>query len=96
MKTIGTYSAVNWDFFQMWTICDGLNYPVLLWQIQVTDYLCPDGVDFIDFAYFAARWHRQGCSPGNGNCEGADVDGSGTVDFLDFEIFAKRWMLGLP
>jgi len=96
MKTIGTYSAVNWDFFQMWTICDGLNYPVLLWQIQVTDYLCPDGVDFIDFAYFAARWHRQGCSPGNGNCEGADVDGSGTVDFLDFEIFAKRWMRGLP
>ncbi|UCE50219.1 MAG: hypothetical protein JSW47_08650 [Phycisphaerales bacterium] len=96
MKTISTYSAVNWDFVAMWTICDGMNYPVLLWQIQVTDYLCPDGVDFIDFAYFAARWHRQGCTPANGNCEGTDADGSGTVDFLDLEIFAKRWMLGIP
>jgi hypothetical protein len=96
MKTINTYLAVNWDFVQTWTICEGLNYPVLLQQIPITDFLCPDGVEFIDFAYFAARWHRQGCTPANGNCEGADVDGSGTVDFLDFEIFAKRWMLGIP
>jgi hypothetical protein len=96
MKSISTYSAVNWDFFQMWTICDGLNYPVLLWQIPVTDYFCPDGVDFMDFAHFAAQWHAEGCSPGNGNCQGADVDGSGTVDFLDFQIFARNWMLGLP
>lgn len=96
MKTINTYFAVNWDFVQTWTICEGLNYPVLLQQIPVTDFLCPDGVDFIDFAYFAARWHRQGCTPANGNCEGTDVDGSGTVDFIDFEIFADRWMLGIP
>ncbi|MHC4170497.1 MAG: GLUG motif-containing protein, partial [Planctomycetota bacterium] len=75
MKTINTYLAVNWDFVQTWTICEGLNYPVLLQQIPITDFLCPDGVEFIDFAYFAARWHRQGCTPANGNCEGADVDG---------------------
>ena len=96
MKTISTYLAVNWDFVQTWTICEGSNYPVLLRQIPITDFLCPDGVEFIDFAYFAARWHRQGCTPANGNCEGADADGSSTVDFLDFEIFAKRWMLGIP
>jgi len=96
MKTISTFSAVNWDFAQTWTICDGMNYPVLLQQIPVTDFLCPDGVDFIDFAYFAARWHRQDCTPANGNCQGADVDHSGVVDFIDFEIFAARWMRGLP
>jgi len=96
MMTINTYFAVNWHFAQTWTICEGLNYPVLLQQIPVTDFLCPDGVDFIDFAYFAARWHRQGCTPANGNCEGVDVDGSGTVDFIDLEIFADRWMLGIP
>ncbi len=96
MQSIGTYTAVNWDFFQMWTICTDMNYPVLLWQIPATDYLCPDGVDFMDFAHFAARWRREGCSPGNRNCQGADVNGSGTVDFLDFEIFARNWMLGLP
>jgi len=96
MMTINTYFAVNWDFVQTWTICEGLNYPVLLKQIPITDFLCPDGVDFIDFAYFAARWHRQGCTPANGNCEGADVDGSGIVDFIDLEIFADHWMLGIP
>ncbi len=96
MMTIGTFSAVNWDFVQTWTICDGINYPVLLEQIPITDFLCPDGVDFIDFAHFAARWHGQGCTPANGNCQGADVDGSGTVDFVDFEIFASRWLLGIP
>ncbi len=96
MQTINTFYAVNWDFVQTWTICEGLNYPVLLQQIPETDFLCPDGVDFIDFAYFAERWHRQGCTPANGNCEGVDVDGSGTVDFIDFQIFANRWMLGIP
>lgn len=96
MMTINTYFAVNWDFVNTWTICEDQNYPVLLEQIPITDFLCPDGVDFIDFAYFARRWHRQGCTPANGNCEGTDVDGSGVVDFLDLEIFAKRWMLGIP
>lgn len=96
MMSIDTFFTRGWDFQQLWTICEGMNYPVLLWQIPATDYTCPDGVDFMDFAHFAARWHRQGCGPANGNCQGADVDNSGAVDFLDLEIFADRWMLGLP
>ena len=94
MKTIDTFFAINWDFAYTWTICEELNYPIFIWQIPTTDYLCPDGVGFIDFAYFAQRWHREGCGPANGNCQGADVDRSGIVDFIDFEIFANRWMAG--
>ena len=95
MQTISTFTDQGWDFWSTWTACEGMNYPILLWQIPATDYRCPDGVDYIDFAFFAQRWHRQGCGPGNGNCEGADVDGSGTVDFSDFEIFAAHWLEGV-
>jgi hypothetical protein len=95
MKTITTFTDAGWDFWNIWTICEGMNYPTLQWQIPPTDFLCSDGVDFIDFAFFAARWHRQGCGPGNGNCEGTDVDQSGSVDFSDLEIFAARWMEGV-
>jgi len=95
MQTISTFTDMGWDFWNTWTMCEGTNHPTLLWQIPATDYRCPDGVDFIDFAFFAQRWHRQGCAPGNGNCEGADVDGSGTVDFSDFEIFAAHWTEGV-
>ncbi len=95
MQTISTFTDQGWDFWATWTMCEGMNYPILLWQIPATDYRCPDGVDYIDFAFFAQRWHRQGCGPGNGNCEGADIDSSGIVDFVDFEIFANRWMEGV-
>ena len=95
MRTISTFTDAGWDFWQIWTICEGMNYPTLQWQIPPTDFRCPDGVDFIDFAFFAARWHRQACGPGNGNCEGTDVDQSGSVDFSDLEIFAARWMEGV-
>jgi hypothetical protein len=27
-------------------------------------------------------------------CEGAELDGNGTVDFTDFEIFAREWLEG--
>jgi hypothetical protein len=96
MKTISTFTDQGWDYWSIWTMCEELNYPTFLWQIPITDYLCPDGVDFIDFAFFAARWRQDGCAPGNGNCEGTDVDGSGAVDYLDLEIFAKRWLAGVP
>ena len=96
MKTIGTFLDANWDFWNTWTICDGTNYPVLLWQIPRGDFQCPDGVDFIDFAFFAAHWHLEGCNISNSFCEGTDVNHSSTVDFADLEIFANRWLEGIP
>lgn len=94
MQTIRTFTDADWDFWNTWTMCEGTNYPVLLWQIPPADYRCPDGVDSIDFAFFAAHWHMQGCNAANAYCEGTDINHSGIVDFLDLEIFTDHWLAG--
>ncbi len=96
MQIISTYSDVGWDFWGTWTICEGMNYPVLLWQIPATDFLCPDGVDFIDFAFFASHWLDSRCNTANYYCEGTDVDQSGLVDIFDLKIFCDLWLEGVP
>jgi hypothetical protein len=96
MQTITTFSDVAWDFINTWTICDGTNYPVLLWQIPVADFLCPDGVNFIDFALFAQHWLDRPCGTANYYCQGTDLDHSGSVDFPDLEIFVDNWLKGIP
>jgi hypothetical protein len=96
MHTITTFSDVAWDFINTWTICDGMNYPVLLWQIPAADFLCPDGVNFIDFALFAQHWLDKPCGTANYYCQGTDLDRSGSVDLHDLEIFADNWLKGIP
>ncbi len=96
MQTITTFTDVGWDFMNTWTICDGMNYPVLLWQIPAADFLCPDGVNFIDFAFFASHWLDSMCNAANYYCEGTDLDYSGSVGFTDLEIFADNWLSGIP
>ncbi|MGD2095198.1 MAG: GLUG motif-containing protein, partial [Phycisphaerales bacterium] len=95
MKTISTFTSKGWDFLSIWTICEGINYPVLLWQIPAADYLCPDGVNFIDYASFASHWERNNCNAMNNYCNGADLNQTGSVDFRDLEIFAEKWLEGL-
>ncbi len=95
MQTISTFTSLSWDFWNIWTICEGTNYPVLLWQIPVADFLCPDGVNFIDFAFFASHWERNNCNTTNSYCNGTDLNQSGSVDFMDLEIFAEQWLEGL-
>jgi hypothetical protein len=95
MKMINTFFAEGWDVWGIWTICEDINYPALLSLISVGDLDCPDGVNFIDFAIFAGQWGRDNCNPSNGNCQGADINQSGTVDFRDLEIFAQHWLEGL-
>jgi hypothetical protein len=96
MQTITTFSVAGWDFNAIWTICDGTNYPVLLWQIPAADFRCPDGVDFIDFAFFAQHWLDDRCNAANYFCEGTDFDNSGSVGFTDLEILADNWLNGTP
>jgi hypothetical protein len=96
MQTITTFTDEGWDFMDFWTICDGMNYPVLVWQIPVADFLCPDGVDFIDFAFFATHWLDDTCNAANYFCEGTDFDNSGSVGFTDLEILADNWLNGVP
>ena len=88
-------SFFGWDFNNVWVICEGTNYPRLMWQIPAADWVRPDGVNFADFAYFAERWQTTGCYSSNNFCGGADFDFSGTVDIADLKIFCSYWLQGL-
>jgi hypothetical protein len=94
MKTESTFTSAGWDFTTIWAICEGTNYPRLRWQIPAADWVCLDGVNFVDFAYFAARWPTTGCDSSNNFCGGADMDTSGTVDIFDLAEFAEYWLSG--
>jgi len=92
MQMLSTFTSTGWDFWNLWTICEGMNYPVFFWQIPVGDFLCPDGVNFIDFAFFADHWGQNNCNEANYYCEGTDLDFSGTVDEADLEILVENWL----
>ena len=60
MMTKNTFTDAGWNFDNVWHICETTNYPKLLWQILPADLVCPDGVNFVDFAFFAKRWLNTG------------------------------------
>jgi len=95
MTSESTFLTQNWDFGGIWLICEGINYPVLVWQIPRGDLRCPDGVDLIDFVWFAKNWRHSDCARLNGFCDWADIDGSGAVGYPDLVIFAQTWLTGL-
>jgi hypothetical protein len=95
MQTMSTFTPVAWDFFTIWTICEAVNYPALLWQIPQGDFRCPDGVDMIDLAWFAQHWLDEHCFVANSFCDGVDLNQSSRVDFADFAIFADNWLTGV-
>jgi len=94
MQSWLTFADDNWDFLNTWVICERASYPKLAWQIRPGDMLCPDGIDMIDLAFFAAHW-RQSRPPGhNASTETADFNGSGQVDTTDLEVLTKNWLAG--
>ena len=92
MKTKSTFTGAGWDFVNVWTICEKTNYPRLLWQVNLGDWVCPEGVGFEDFAYFASRWLLTNCDPANNDCGGADLNYDGQVNLLDFAVFSVNWL----
>ncbi|MCE5341817.1 MAG: GEVED domain-containing protein [Planctomycetaceae bacterium] len=87
MKTASTYKNVNWDFVNIWRICDSTDYPKFQWEpVLIGDVACPDGVDFIDYSYFAKQWMLTKLS-----FDTAPDGGDGIVNFLDFADFAENW-----
>lgn len=94
MHEMSTFLSAGWDFWDIWTICEEMNYPVLWWHIPAADILCPDGVNFIDFACFAAHWGQNNCTAANYYCQGTDLNQSGSVDIWDLEIFSEYWLEG--
>ncbi len=95
MKKADIYFSMSWDFYVVWSLCEGLTYPIFQWQIPPGDLRCPDGVDFTDFAWFAAQWRNNACGQGNWFCDGADLDKSGGVNPQDLAVFAANWLAGL-
>jgi len=94
MSTRSTFAEPGWDFVDIWTICEGTNYPRFLWQVPPGDIVCPDGVNGLDFAVLARYWHETNCAALD-DCEGADTDLSGGIDFADVAVVAESWLSGL-
>ena len=92
MQTETTFTDHSWDFTDVWAICEGTNYPQLLYQFLIApDYLCPEGVDFFDYGFFADHWLMSDCHL-TGDCNDTDLEASGTVDSNDLDIFTDNWL----
>jgi hypothetical protein len=91
MQAKSTFTDYGWDFVNIWDICEGTNYPRLLWQIPIVDFFCPNGIDFFDFSFFAVHWQEGNCGASN-DCDGTDLDLSGTVENNDLRIFVDNWL----
>ncbi len=100
MQTESTFTDAGWDFVaesvngteDIWSICEGTNYPRLTWQIPAGDFVCPDGITIADLLFFIEHWGEENCDLGNDYCQGTDLDQSGTVDASDLEIFVENWL----
>jgi hypothetical protein len=57
------------------------------------NFVYPKGVDFADFAHFAAHWRQENCNSTD-NCKGTDLDGSDDVDARDLAIVVDSWLIG--
>ena len=99
MQLESTFTDLDWDFggegtAGTWRLClDGINYPRLGWEYKDGDLVCPDGVNLLDFAFFAAHWLRSDCFWPY-NCSGADLDEDTHVDTDDVVVLANHWLTG--
>ena len=102
MQMESTFTDSGWDFVgetingpnDIWRMCvDGVSYPLLWWQFSTGDFVCSDGVDFIDYSFLASHWRDINCAQSN-NCDRTDLDFSDTVDWADLKIFCDHWLEG--
>jgi hypothetical protein len=101
MQMLVTFMDAGWDFVgeringseDIWKMtCEGMSYPKLAWWQPVKgDFFCPDGVEFIDYSFFASYWAEDNCAALN-NCDGRDLDLLGSVDIKDLIIFVDNWL----
>jgi hypothetical protein len=94
MRTLSTFTAAGWDF----SATDGdpadwqmpaNSYPKLAIPGDIADLY---GVNYADFAAFAAHWMQTGCPSG---CGDADINTDGTVNIVDLILFANNWLKGM-
>jgi len=92
-----TFTDAGWDFVgedengseDIWRLCNqGSEYPKLAWQYLDGDFLCPDYVDFLDFAHLGRWWLKPDpCA--------ADLTGDGLVNAQDLIVESHNWLLGM-
>jgi hypothetical protein len=77
-----------------------ITHPASKWLLVMIITICPrdlngDGkVNFEDFAIMASHWLNTNCADNN-NCNGTDLNLSGTVDCNDSMIFCQHWPEGV-
>jgi hypothetical protein len=101
MQMQSTFTDAGWDFVgetangteDIWKMnCETMSYPKLSsWQPVLGDFICPDGVDFIDFAVLAAQWRLPPAEP---SADIAPNSGDNIVDRLDLAAMADNWLSG--
>lgn len=104
MQTRSTFTDVGWDFVgevingpnDIWRMCvDDVNYPLLSWQFNEVDFICPDGVDLLDFSVLGLAW---GSEQGDGNwnkaCDISDPNDD-MINMKDLDAFTNNWLAGV-
>ena len=91
----------GWDFDNVWGVCEGWNYPKLLWEMpEIGDFGCStnSGVDLVNYAFLISHWLEDGCNStsfGNRYCHRTDLNQSGEVNLVDLSIFMSNWLKGI-
>jgi hypothetical protein len=105
MQTKSTFTDAGWDFVgetangteDIWRMCvDGLDYPRMAWEFSnYGDFVCPDGVNFLDFAVLGSAWLS---NPNDANWNPACdifVPNDNIIDELDLAAFTENWLTGM-
>jgi hypothetical protein len=92
MKTRNTFTNAGWDFVNIWDICEGTNYPKLVWQILIADFACPDGVNLVDFAVLASAWLSDANDPSWNPIYDISQPSDNVIDERDLMVFCDHWL----
>jgi hypothetical protein len=97
LQTQATFTDAGWDFVgetangsgDIWRLCnESSEYPKLAWQYLPGDFLCPDYVDFLDFAQLGRWWlDPDTCA--------ADLTGDGIINAQDLIVESYNWLMGM-
>jgi len=102
LQTLSTFTSAGWDFAgevingpnDIWDICEGTNFPKFVWQIPVGDFVCPDGVAFVDFSILGSAWMSSfGQLNWNPNCD-ISKPNDNVIDERDLNVFTENWLAG--
>ena len=65
------------------------------WENYAADFVCPDGVNFIDFAVFGLAWMSTPLDINwNPVCDISDPNDD-IIDGLDLDVFSGNWLTGM-